>query len=108
MTQQWPAGWSCIKRNIICGLNLTKWIEIESPILLLGARGFAYNEDIGDLCSIDVQDIAHPSTVKLFCPTSKAGVFSTGLEIEQPSFYDTTKIGRLNLIPKEESYSDPM
>ena len=39
MTQQWPAGWSCIKRNIICGLNLTKWIEIESPILLLGARG---------------------------------------------------------------------
>ena len=63
MTKQWPAGWTCFKKIIICRLNRMDWKRIDSSSA--GGMGFVYNEDNANLSSAHVKDIAHHSPVKL-------------------------------------------
>ena len=63
MTKYLPAWLTCLTK--ISYANSTEYIERELIALLLEAMGFVYNDDIADLSSTRVKDIAHHSPVKL-------------------------------------------
>ena len=90
----------------------TECIERDLIALLLEAMGFVYNEEIADLNSDRVKDIAHQSPIKRVLSHQESRCISypyvfTWLEKEQPPPYDKTKTDRLNWFLKEVPNAEP-